>query len=245
MSEPTIIAMGGGGFSMEPENLALDQYALELTGKPRPKVCFIPTASGDSDRSMSRFTEAFAALPCEPSCLRLFRREIDDLRSFILSQDLIYVGGGNTFNMLALWRAHGLDEALREAWRSGVVLCGLSAGSLCWYEAGVTDSFGPLRELCDGLGLLPGSHCPHYDGEAHRRPTYERLVQAGTLPGGVAADDGAALVYRGRRLEEVVTSRVSAGAWRVDSAGGELRVAALPTRPLGRGVFLRAAWPEL
>jgi peptidase E len=245
MSEKTIVAMGGGGFSMEPQNLALDQFILGLTGKENPKVCFVPTASGDSNIYIGRFQESFEKLSCVPSHLSLFRRSGDDLRERVLSQDVIYVGGGNTFNMLTLWRAHGLDVLLREAYEQGTVMCGLSAGSLCWYEAGVTDSFGPLRELLDGLRFLPGSHCPHYDGEEHRKPTYERLVRERILPGGVAADDGAALVYRNGQLTEVVTSRANASAWRVMPSDDGLDITTLPTRVLPQGLFVREEWPSI
>ena len=139
---PTIVALGGGGFSMEPDNPLLDRYILGLTGKTRPRICFLPTASGDADGLIVKFYTAFGAERCQPVHLALFRRTVSDIRSLLLSQDVIYVGGGNTINMLAIWRAHGVDEILAEAWREGVVLAGLSAGSLCWYESGVTDSFG-------------------------------------------------------------------------------------------------------
>ncbi len=227
---------------MEPNNLALDQFIVELTGLERPKVCFVSTASGDSNLYVERFHECFEKLACEPSYLSLFRRTGDDLRERVLGQDVIYVGGGNTFNMLTLWRVHGLDTLLREVYEQGTILCGLSAGSLCWYEAGVSDSFGPLSELLDGLGLLSGSHCPHYDGEENRKPTYERLVSEGVLPGGIAADDGVGLVYRGGRLAEVVTSRPGAAAYRVTTDDG-LQVTTIPARTLPPGPFVRDHWP--
>lgn len=213
MRHPKILAMGGGGFSMEPEQLALDRHALALTGLPCPKVAFLPTASGDADGYVQRFYEAFQTLPCEPSHLGLFRREHQDLRAFVLSQDLIYVGGGNTYNMLALWRLHGLDLILREAWSAGVVLAGISAGALCWFEEGVTDSFGPLQGMA-ALGFLEGSMTVHYDGEAQRRPVLHRLLKEGLKPG-YAADDGAALSFEGRHLVEVVSSRPHARAYQV------------------------------
>ncbi len=218
----TIVAMGGGGFSMEPDNPLLDTWLLSLTGRQTPKVCFIPTASGDSEVYIDRFHTAFSAHDCQARHLSLFKRQDRDLRAVLLSQDLIYVGGGNTANMLAVWRVHGLDAALTEAWAAGVVLAGLSAGSLCWFEGGVTDSFGEaLAPLCDGLGLLPGSHCPHYDGEVLRRPRYRELVGSGALPPGLAADDGVALRFSGTALAEVVTSRPGARGWRVTAEGEE------------------------
>ncbi len=212
-----IVAMGGGGFSMNAENLALERWLLSLVDRDCPRVCFIPTASGDADGYIRKFYATHSRLDCEPSHLSLFRRQIDDIRTRLLAQDIIYVGGGNTVNMLAVWRAHGLDTILCEAWERGIVLTGLSAGSLCWYESGVTDSMGTtLGPLEDGLGLLPGSHCPHYDGEEQRRPTYRCLVQDGELPPGVAADDGVALLYEGTDLVEVVTARAGGAAWRVE-----------------------------
>ena len=144
-----IVSFGGGGFSMEAGNTLLDDYVLSLTGKERPRVCFIPTASGDSDQYMVRFYRAFSPERCEPSHLSLFRRDrgAEDLREFLLTQDLIYVGGGSVISMLGAWRAHGIDSILREAWEAGVVLCGLSAGSLCWYSEGVTSFHGEVRRF--------------------------------------------------------------------------------------------------
>ena len=215
-SEPTIVALGGGGFSMEPANLALDRYILAQTGTARPKVTFLPTASGDADGYVERFHESFATLDCEHDHLALFRRTITDLRAHILSRDVIYVGGGNCYNMLLLWRAHGLDEIQREAWQAGVVLCGLSAGSICWFEQGTTDSFGPqLCPLTNGLGFLKGSHSPHYDGEETRRPTYLEWIGEGTLLDGLALDDGVGARFIGTEVAEYVSSRPDARAYLV------------------------------
>jgi dipeptidase E len=215
-----IITLGGGGFSMEPENPRLDNYILSQARKPRPNVCFIPTASADSDNYTLRFYMAFAGRDCVPAHLPLFKRTHADLRGFVLRQDVIYVGGGNTANLLAVWRAHGLDVILREAADNGALLCGISAGSICWYEAGVTDSFGPeLAPLNNGLGFLPGSNCPHYDGEAQRRPTYHRLIAAG-MPGGYAADDGCGLHFENGRLKRVVASRSEAKGYQLESVAG-------------------------
>lgn len=229
----SIVAMGGGGFSMEPENLRLDRFVLSLARAEVPRVCFVATASGDSDAYVRDFYRAFSALPCRPTDLALFERTVRDLRAFVLAQDVIYVGGGSTANLLAVWRVHGLDAILAEALAQGVVLAGLSAGMNCWFEACVTDSFHPdaLAPLHDGLGLVPGSACPHYDGEPGRRPTYRRLVAEG-FPGGYAADDGAALHLRGGELVEVVRSRPAAQAYRVTLAGREVVEEALPARGL-------------
>jgi len=229
---PTIVAMGGGGFMMEPENPLLDDLVLSLTGKDRPRMCFLPTAVGDSPLVISRYHAVFQERPVDAHHLTLFGAPRTDLREFLLSHDVIYVSGGNTANMLAIWRVHGVDRVLREAWESGIVLCGVSAGMICWFEAGVTDSFGPLAPLHDGLGFLPGSACPHFDGEADRRPTYHGLVASG-FPEGVAADDGAAFVFRGTEIAECVASRPGARCHRVTRFEDGPVEQALPTRYLG------------
>ena len=166
--------------------------------------------------------------------LTLFHREVEDLPPFLLGQDAIYVGGGNTLSLLAVWRAHGVDVALRACHEAGVVLGGLSAGSICWFESGTTDSYGPtLQPLDGGLGLVRGSHSPHYDGEAQRRPTYQRLVGSGRLVAGLAVDDGAAAVHDGPSLVEVVASAPGRTAYRVepDGQGGAIETA-LPAQIL-------------
>ena len=192
---------------------------LSLARSGRPRVCFVPTASGDSPVYVANFYRAFSGHhDCEPSDLGLFERTVADLRGFVLSQDVIWVGGGNTASLLAVWRMHGLDVVLREAWEQGVVLCGVSAGMNCWFEGSTTDSFdlSQLAALPDGLGLLPGSCCPHYDGEEQRRPLYTRLVAEGELAPGYAADDAAALVFEGTELREVVTTEEGSTAYRVE-----------------------------
>ena len=170
-------------------------------------------------RPSTRSTPASATAPRRP-CSTLFVREVEDIRSFLLDQHLIYVGGGNTANMLAIWRLHGVDVVLREAWSRGIVLAGVSAGANCWFEACSTDSFGPhLAPLNDGLGFLAGSFCPHYDGELLRKPTYERWVAEGVLPAGYAADDGVGLVFRGIELTEAVSEVAGGRAFRVEPSG--------------------------
>ena len=174
MTERHIVAMGGGGFTMD--GRALDDHILGLTGKPRPRVCYLPTAAGDSAEKVAIFHEALGDR-AETAVLSLFWREVDDIGAFLGAQHVIYVAGGNTANMLAIWRLHGVDTALRRAWEAGVVLCGLSAGANCWFEGCSTDSFGTgLAPMTDGLGFLRGSFCPHYDGEPLRRPTFTRWV---------------------------------------------------------------------
>ncbi len=216
-----IIAMGGGGFSMEPDNPLLDQYILKQVNKPQPKICFIPTASGDADSYIEKFYDFFNQQECIPSHLSLFKPPTRDLERFVLEQDIIYVGGGNTKNLLVLWKEWGLDGILRKAWNQGVVLAGLSAGSICWFEEGVTDSYGDQLEPLQALGFLKGSHCPHYDGEAERRPAYRQFIEQGILQEGIAADDGAAIHYSGQEIKRIVSSRPAAKAYRVYKSGEE------------------------
>ncbi len=209
-----IFVMGGGGFSMEPENPLLDSYALSLTEKTKPRVCFLATASGDSLSLIESFYKAFNNLDCIPTHLSLFKPPSRDLSSFVLAQDLIYVGGGNTKNLLSLWRDWKLDQILKMANTHGTVLAGLSAGMICWFDQGVTDSFGGNElDLIDGLSFLPGSACPHFDGEAKRKPYYSQAVKKGLAKGGIALDDGAGALYIKGQIKECVSSRLNAGAY--------------------------------
>ncbi|KUN19783.1 peptidase S51 dipeptidase E [Streptomyces antibioticus] len=220
MSESRV-ALLGGGFSTDDDGL-LDDWMLGHARTPRPRVCFLPTASGDAVGYAESFLAAFEARRnCAPSVLSLFRRELDDeeLRSHLLAQDVIYVGGGNTANLLAVWRTHGVDRLLREAYARGTLLCGISAGANCWARASHTDSFGPLTALPDGLGLLPGSVCPHYDSEPGRRPSYQRSVATGALPDGWALEDGTGALFTDGLVTEVVTRDPAAQVYRVERDG--------------------------
>ena len=223
MRPPQIVAFGGGGFSMEAGNPLLDDYVLEATGKERPKVCFIPTASGDADHYVVRFYRRFSAV-ADTSHVSLFRRDKGagavegDLEAHLLDQDLIYVGGGSVLSLLGTWRAHGLDTILKRAWRRGVMLCGLSAGSLCWFSEAITAFHGP-PELVRGLGLLPHSNCVHYDGEADRAEVFRDMIASGQMREGYAAEDGAALHFEGRDPLRVVSSPPKAKAFRVSTDG--------------------------
>jgi len=234
-----IVAMGGGGFSTEPDNPLLDDFVLGLSPRQPARICFIPTASGDSPHYLVKFYRAFSGRAV-PTDLTLFsspalpRRPpaTADLQRFVLDQDILYVGGGSTANLLALFRVHGLDEILHLAWKRGVVLSGLSAGMICWFRASLTDSFGGHEPLHDGLGFLEGSACPHYDEPRRRR--YHELIAAG-LPGGLAAEDGVALHFLGDALAEAVGSRRDARAFRVRPIGGRVVEEPLPVRFLGGG----------
>ena len=218
--------MGGLPWEDEVRRRLLEDYVFGLTGKERPRVLFVPTAVADAP-DLTLWGYSALGDRARVSHVSFFPWPPPDLRKVALEQDVIFVSGGNTANALAIWRTHGFDQILREAWEAGVVLTGWSAGMLCWFEAAVTDSFGPeLQGMRDGLGFLPGSACPHYDGEAERRPVYTKLVAEG-FPPGLAADDCVALRFDGTELAEVVTARPGAGAYRV-SAEGEKPIEARP-----------------
>ena len=219
----TILAMGGGGFTMEPDNPVLDDFVLGLAAAREPRILFLPTASGDPAAQIAAFHDRYADRACAATHLSLFRLHgmRRPLREIVLEQDVIYIGGGSMRNLLAIWRAHGLDALLREAWERGVVLAGLSAGAMCWFEGGITRSSGPAETIA-GLGLLPGSLSVHADGEPERLPAFLEAVRAGTLSGGWAADDGVGLLFDGLAFARAVSSRPGAGAVRVDAVDGEL-----------------------
>lgn len=224
---------------MEPENPLLDDFVLSLARRRPARVCFVPTASADSPHYIARFYRAFSGrcLPTDltlhdPPMLPRNPSSTEALAAFVAEQDVFYVGGGSTAHLLALWRVHGVDGLLREAWMSGAVFAGISAGMMCWFEAGITDSFGPLQPLHDGLGWLKGSACPHYDGEPERRTLYHEQIAEG-FPGGFAADNGAALHFLGPELEEVVSSRPGAAVYRVGLEEDEVTEKRLAHRVLG------------
>jgi dipeptidase E len=234
LSDRQIVALGGGGFSDEGPGSPLDDFILGLARRDRPRVCFLATASGDADTYVANFYRAFSVRDCRLTDLALFRRTVVDLETLLLEQDVIYVGGGNTANMLAVWRLHGIDRILRRAWEQGSVLAGISAGAICWFEASVTDSFGlDLAGMRDGLGFLRGSACPHYDSEERRRPVYHKLVAAG-FPPGYAADDRVGLHFIGTRLVEAVTDTEGRRAYDVRLDGGTLIERSIEPRLLGR-----------
>jgi peptidase E len=221
-----IIPIGGGGFYRDSENLELEKYIIRQSGSENARIAFLPTASGEPDHYVSSFYAAFLKLNCRPSVLTFFKRT-PDLRSFLLSQDIIYVGGGNTKSLLAVWHDWGMPEILREAWQSGIVLTGVSAGAICWFEQGLTDSFSDgLRPLAC-LGILPGSCCPHYDGEAQRRPSYHRLIASGEISAGVAIEDWTGVHFKGKEIHKVITSKRGARAYSVRAVYGSVQEVSL------------------
>ncbi len=228
-----IIAIGGGSFTVEPENPRLERYVLAQTGRKRPKVCFLGTATGDADVYVAQFYAAFTRLDCRPSHIPLFART-PDLRKELLGQDVIYVGGGNTKSMLAVWREWGIPAILREAWRRGIVLTGVSAGAICWFDTGVTDSWAGRLAALPCLGFLPGTGCPHYDGDVERRPSLHRMVASRKVPAGIGIDDGAAAHFVGRHLVRVVSARPRVGGYTVRRGRSAAVETPLPVARLSR-----------
>jgi dipeptidase E len=208
-----IIALGGGGFSVEPDNPALDSYIAQQARQARPRVSFVPTATGDSSRYIAGFYTAFAKLDCRPSHLPFFQRT-PELKSYLLQQDVVYVGGGNTKSMLAVWRDWGLPELLREAWERGVVLAGVSAGAICWFE-------------------LPGSCCPHYDGEPERQAIFHELILKGEILPGFGLEDSAAIHFIDQDIYRIIASEPDAKVYQVRRANGAVEERALPAEYLG------------
>jgi dipeptidase E len=208
---------------MEPDNPLLDQYVLSLCKRKRPRVCFIPSASGDADHYVVRFYRHFHSGICEPSHISLFRRDCGpgQVREHLLNQDLVYVGGGSILSLLGVWRAHGIDADLRAAWEAGVIMCGVSAGSLCWFASGLT-AYHHDPKPYEGIGLLPYSNAVHYEEESDRRPAYHEALLDGSLPAGYAASDGAALHFVGTDLHRVVLSRLKGRAYRVEAVGDQV-----------------------
>jgi len=229
-----ILVSGAGRALMEKRDDPLHQYTLSLTGKENPRVLFLGTATGDDPYYIVTFYETYHSDRCRPSHLRLFHITEVDLPSFILGHDVIHVGGGNTANMLDVWRRQGVDKLLHEAWQNGAVLTGGSAGAICWFEGGTTDSFGPaLQPLNDGLGFLEGSLCPHYDA-AGRRPLYQQTLLNGELPGGYAIDNFAMLQFEGTSLVGAVASQEGQEAFQVHAVDGRVVEEAIPVTLLER-----------
>jgi peptidase E len=232
-----VLAIGGFG-APRCDQAAMPRlvaHALELSGRPKPRACVLNTAMGDDPGTFVRMYSWLSGNSARPSHLQLFPMpNVSDPEDLLLSQDVIFVGGGSVANLMAVWRVHGLDRIMRQAWQQGTVLAGVSAGALCWFEGGTTDSFGPeLRPFTAGIAMLPGSYCPHYSSEPGRRPLYESLVADGSLPAGIACDDGTAAHFAGTALAGIVADRPGAFGYRVeqDGAGGAAETR-LPARLL-------------
>ena len=233
MTNRQIIAMGGGGFSMEPGNPLLDDYVLAQCPKSSPAICFIGTASGDAQGYIDNFYSAFKPKDCIPSHLSLFKGHTDKIEEFVMAQDIFYVGGGNTRNLLVLWKEWGLDKMLRKAYESGTVLAGISAGSICWFEHGLTDSVPQQLNKLDCLGLLKGSNTPHFDGEAERQESYRSKISSGEMFSGIACDDSVALHYIDEQLHKVISSVEGKAAYRIYREGDQLQEETLSPHYLG------------
>ncbi len=234
------MAFGGlpGPDSPDPSLRPYLDFLAGLSGKTRPRIAVLATAVGDDPAAIERIRGRLAGAGYPAGHLALFPMpNVADPAGFLLSQDIIFVGGGSVANQVAVWRVHGLDAVMRQAWAQGVVLTGASAGAICWFASGTTDSFGPeLRPFTGGLGLLAGSYCPHYDAEPRRRPLFTSLVASGALPPGIACDDTAGAHYIDDRLAAVVTGRAGAMGYRVepDGAGGAVHTP-LPRQLLAAG----------
>ena len=225
-----IIALGGGGFSEEPDNPLLDLYILAQSAQAKPKICFLPTASGDADSYLLKFYKSFSQYNCTPSHLSLFKPHTADIAGFLLDQDIIFVGGGNTKSMLALWRDWGVDHTLKTAWERGVILAGISAGAICWFEQGATDSIPGKISALPALGFLKGAACPHYDGEPERAKTVPDLVARGVMKPCLAIDNSCAVHFVDDQILECVSSIAGRTARTITPDGQQ---PALPTRYLG------------
>lgn len=236
MSVPRILATCGGWVDASGGDLAfgpLLRHALDLTGvEGRPRIVFLGTAGGDQRIDEGRELAAAMAAGVDALYLRLFGRTALDLAEVVQSADLVWTGGGSVVNLLAVWRAHGLDTVLRAAWESGILLAGTSAGALCWHEGGPTSGFGEVRTITDGLGFIPGSLGVHYDSQVERRPALHAAVASGRLPGGFGLDEGTGVLYEGDRAVDFVTELPGGAVHRVDRVGDGVVEEAVATRAL-------------
>lgn len=215
----TIVAIGGGGFTHEPENPLLDLYVLNQSHSKNPKICLLPTANSNPELYTTYFEKSFARFECRPSSLSLFAPHTADIADFLLSQDVIYVGGGNTKSMLALWREWNVDKILKDAWNQKIVLAGVSAGAICWFEQGTTDSIPGRITLLSCLGFLEGACCPHYDTEPVRQSVFKSALEDGRIKNGYIIDDGAALHFSDNKLKKAVCSTKGKNAAFLDQKG--------------------------
>ena len=211
------------------------EYVASLTGKKVPRLCYLPTATGDSEQSIINWYEACAKFNVQPFYQKMFISSYDQQQTFeevLLSMDGIIVGGGNTLNMMAIWHAQGVDVILKKAWDQGIVLAGGSAGSLCWFEEGTTDSRPKQLSKVEGLGFIKGSHCPHYDAEPERRPLYHQYIKKGVLKPGYAVDNNAAILFEDNEVRKVVALDENSNAYFVSVKNGEVVEARLKKEKL-------------
>ena len=230
--QPQIIAIGGGGFTVDQDNLLVERYVASTPNREWPKILFLATASGDAQDYIERFYDAFDTLACSPSHLSLFSPSTADIESLVFGQDIILVGGGNPKSMLALWREWRLDSILLEAWQRGIVLAGVDAGSSCWFEHGIANSASGTPAVYAGLGFLPMSNCPQFDSEPDRQQLFRTLIMDGTIPGGYSADVGVALHFMGNELYGIVSARPSGKARRIERSPTGLAETVLTPVPL-------------
>lgn len=221
-----VIAIGGGGFGRTGKASEIESYILGQSGKERPKILFIPTASAEDQRYVVNFYNCFSKLSCEPSHLSLFQRT-PNLRSVLAKQDIIYVGGGNTKSMLAVWKEWKLDQLLLKAYKKGVVLCGVSAGAICWFEKGITDSWASNLSVLDCLNFVPETACPHYDGEKDRRPSVHAMIEEGKIESCYAIEDGAAVHFKNESFDSVVSFMPEKTTYLVKKEGSEIQETSL------------------
>jgi dipeptidase E len=233
VSSGRILALGGHEFDRRVGNDAISDLIVELADSPRPRICLLPTASGDPDDQIARFRRAFAERECVPEVISLFRLGENpvDLREELLGQDVIYAGGGSMLNLVAIWRAHGLDEIMRECWQAGILICGQSAGAMIWFQGGITSSQGEPG-VASGLGLLPGSACVHYLSEPVRRRRFLRAIAAGELEPGLGLEDQTGALFEGTELAETISARDGAEVWDASLDGGEVVETELRSRHL-------------
>lgn len=234
-----ILAIGGGGFLMEGCGSPIDQHIIRLSRKEKPKICFVPTPSGDLPEHIEKFYAAYSARDCAPSHLAFFRKPdsgsvpLSMYRAHLLDQDVIYVGGGNTKSALGVWREWGADRAFIDAHQAGVMLTGMSAGAMCWFQAGLTDSYwGAEYQPLDCLGLLPGACAVHYSSEPARRARLHEAIAASAVPPAVAIDDFAAVLFADEQIVEAFAWQAGAAAYRVSGRGSEVAEVALEVTPL-------------
>lgn len=231
-----ILVLGGHEFNRREGNGAIVDAIVELADSNHPRICLLPTASGDMHDQISSFHRSFGERDCHPSSISLFRLGIDriDVREHLMSQDVIYAGGGSMVNLIAIWRAHGLDAILREAWEEGILVCGQSAGAMCWFEWGITSSSGEPAPA-EGLGLLPGSACVHYLSEPERRRRFMDEIGAGTIPAGLGMEDQTGALFEGVQMVKSIVAREGAAVWSVEpghNGSGEATEKRLDSRRL-------------